>query len=548
MRSTHNKTFALSLIVAAALAGCGGGSDNNSQPTQASQSIALSAPGDQVMGNATPALSATSNAGLAVTLSSKTPTVCTVSGTALTIVATGTCTVQADQAGDSTHKSATSSTSFTVYSHGTVVTKAQMNDQDLNDILLNAQDGDAIVMPAGAYPMAGPLQITGKNNITLAGAGNGKDPATSTILSFKKALVQNGLSTSTLTNATFRKFAIEDASGNALFVTSSQGVVMDTVRAEWTVDPEGTSTMAYGLYPVRSDNILVTNSIVVGSRDAGVYVGQSTNITVSNNDVHNNVAGVEIENSHNAIVDGNNVHQNTGGILVFALPGPTRFLDTTDVVVRNNSVVDNNVPPAVNAQGLVLTIPPGTGVMVLASQNVEVAGNTITNHKTTGVLITSTIAAGIPFNPATKDEQGKGYDPFERGVYVHDNHIADFGASPGGAFADPTTLGPFTQGFFATMGAMAQPKVFPAVIWDGIVDPYTGTGQKADGSGGNYPANKRICSVHNDVTAPLAGSGYFSFENLDLDLAAVEHGGSPQFPMPTRMICTDTLPAVTGNS
>src|SRR5207342_1810671 len=159
-------------------------------------------------------------------------------------------------------------------------------------------------------------------------------------------------STSTLTGATFKKFAIEDTAGNALFVTSSNNVVIDTVRAEWTTDPEGTSTMAYGLYPVRSDNILVTNSIVVGSRDAGVYVGQSTNIRVSNNDVHHNVAGVEIENSHNAIVEGNTVHQNTGGILVFALPGPTRFLDTRDVVVRDNTMDDNNLPPAANAQGL----------------------------------------------------------------------------------------------------------------------------------------------------------------------------------------------------
>jgi parallel beta-helix repeat protein len=543
MHSTQKKIFALSLVAAAALAGCGGGGSSTPQ----TQTIAFSAPADQMVGVAPPALSATATSGLAVTFSSKTADVCTVSGSALTLVSAGTCTIEADQAGNSSYQAAPAVTaSFTVNAHGTVVTTAQMNDLDLNSILLAAKDGDTITMPAGKYPMMGPLQITGKNNISLVGQGNGTDPTKDTILTFKNALTQNGLSTSTLTNATFKKFAIEDTSGNALFVTSSQHVVMDTVRAEWTTDPEGTSTMAYGLYPVRSDDVLVTNSIVVGSRDAGVYVGQSTNITVSNNDVHNNVAGVEIENSHNAIVTGNNVHQNTGGILVFALPGPTRFLDTHDVVVQNNTVVDNNIPPAANAQGLVLTIPPGTGVMVLASQRVDVSGNTITNHKTTGVLITSTIAAGISFDPTVKDEQGNPYDPFERGVYVHDNSIADFGTSPGGAFADPTTLAPFTQGFFQQMGYIAQPQVFPAVLWDGIVDPATGTGQNPDGSGGDYAGNLQICSKGNNITEPTNAT--ISFENMDLDLIAVENGGSAHFPLPPRMNCTITLPAVTGDS
>lgn len=428
---------------------------------------------------------------------------------------------------------------------GTVVTAAQMNDLELNAILLAAKDGDTITLPAGKYTMLGPLQITGKKNITIVGAGNGRDAATSTILTFKTALTQNGLSASTLENITFKKFAIEDASGNALFITNSIGIVMDTLRAEWTTDPQGTSTMAYGLYPVKSDNILVTNSIVAGTRDAGVYVGQSTNITVTNNEVYFNVAGVEIENSHNAIVEGNNIHENTGGVLVFALPGPTRFLDTSDVVVRNNTIVNNNLPPFANAQGLVLTIPPGTGVMVLASQNTEVTGNTITNHKSTGVLVTTALSAGIAFNPATLDEQGNPYDPFARGIWVHANTVSDFGSQPGGAFADPAGLGAFTQGFFAQLSANQQPQIFPAVMWDGMVDPATGTGLNPDGSGGDYTGNQKVCSKGNTIHAPVGA--LISYENLDLDIVALMSGGdAPHFPAPARMDCTVTLPAVTG--
>ena len=430
---------------------------------------------------------------------------------------------------------------------GTVVTAAQMNDIDLNAILQAAKTGDTITLPAGKYSFKGPLQMTNKKGITILGAGNGTDPTSNTILSFAKALTQNGLDTSGLDTVTFKKFAVEDASGNGIFVNLSKNIVMDTLRAEWTINPFGTSRMAYGLYPVSSDNIKIVNSKVVGTRDAGVYVGQSTNILVANNEVANNVAGVEIENSHNAIVENNLVHDNTGGILVFALKAPPRFKDTKDILVRNNTIVDNNTPPFANATGLVLTIPPGTGVMVLASQNVEVTGNTISRHKTTGVLLISAFAAGEQDTSGVKDSQGKPYDNFGRGNYVHNNTISDFGTSPGGAFAMPTSEGGLQEFTTAFMGGY---KNFPAVMWDGIVAPATGTGVTIVGGaypvGGNYTGNQQVCSKNNGVTPPASSVGV-SYENLDLNLfGLMTETASFAFPTPARMNCTITLPTVTG--
>jgi Bacterial Ig-like domain len=52
-------------------------------------------------------LAATSTSALAVAFSSTTPLVCTVSGTTLTLLSSGTCTVNADQAGNSTYAPAT---------------------------------------------------------------------------------------------------------------------------------------------------------------------------------------------------------------------------------------------------------------------------------------------------------------------------------------------------------------------------------------------------------------------------------------------------------
>ena len=71
------------------------------------QTITFAGPGNQTMGTATPALSATSTSGLSVSFASSTTGICTVSGTTLTLVATGSCTITANQAGNTGYAAAT---------------------------------------------------------------------------------------------------------------------------------------------------------------------------------------------------------------------------------------------------------------------------------------------------------------------------------------------------------------------------------------------------------------------------------------------------------
>ena len=421
---------------------------------------------------------------------------------------------------------------------GTTVAAAKMNDEDLSTILFQAHEGDTITLPAGRYVFNRSLKLS-VNRLTIVGAGDGSDPESNTILSFKGASESNGVEARYVKGVTFRKFAVEDAVGNAVFVTYSSDVVIDTVRAEWTDDPLHSSQMAYGLYPVTSDNVLITNSKAIGTRDAGVYVGQSQNVRVIGNEAYFNVAGVEIENSRNAVVENNNVHDNTGGILIFALPGAFRFLDNSGTVVRNNTVVNNNRPLADTAEGFVRGVPPGTGVMAMAAQNTEVLGNSITGHKTAGILAVSFQSLGIFFDPTT-------FDPYLRGFYAHDNTIVDFGAAPDGPFADPAGLAPLVSGLFASLDASGLPARMPAVIWDGIVDVATGS-TGASGEGGQYTGNLQICSKGNVTDLPLIPN-VISYENMDIDLVALTQGLSagPIFPFPPRMDCTITLPPVTG--
>ncbi|MCF8159642.1 MAG: c-type cytochrome [Polaromonas sp.] len=83
----------------------------------ASQTISFANPGAQTLGLTPVTLVASADSGLSVSLSSSTPRVCSVSGSTLTLVTAGTCTVNANQAGNSVYTAAaTVSRSFSVTS------------------------------------------------------------------------------------------------------------------------------------------------------------------------------------------------------------------------------------------------------------------------------------------------------------------------------------------------------------------------------------------------------------------------------------------------
>jgi hypothetical protein len=82
--------------------------------TLTAQTITFANPGAQAVGFPI-ALTATASSGLAVTLSTSTPSVCTLSGTAANFIAAGTCTLSAAQPGNTTYAAATTVTqSFNV--------------------------------------------------------------------------------------------------------------------------------------------------------------------------------------------------------------------------------------------------------------------------------------------------------------------------------------------------------------------------------------------------------------------------------------------------
>jgi hypothetical protein len=81
------------------------------------QTISFGTLGNQVLGTAPFALSATASSGLAVMFVSNTTSVCTVSGATVTLVGVGPCSITASQPGNSTYAAVTSVTqTFTITS------------------------------------------------------------------------------------------------------------------------------------------------------------------------------------------------------------------------------------------------------------------------------------------------------------------------------------------------------------------------------------------------------------------------------------------------
>jgi len=103
---TNGTAYTFTVVATNAVGNSSASSASNSVTPIGSQTITFNNPGAQTFGTSL-TLSATASSGLPVGFSSDTPAVCTItSGGALTIVAVGTCTVSADQAGNAAFSAA----------------------------------------------------------------------------------------------------------------------------------------------------------------------------------------------------------------------------------------------------------------------------------------------------------------------------------------------------------------------------------------------------------------------------------------------------------
>jgi parallel beta-helix repeat protein len=306
----------------------------------------------------------------------------------------------------------------------------------LQEALILAAPGDVIELGEGRFALTDGLSLD-VDGVTLLGAGMDKS-----ILDFT---TQQGAGEGLLVtsdNVTLRGFAVENPKGDGIKSKGADNIVYDGLRVEWTGGPKATNG-AYGIYPVESTGVLVTRSKVSGASDAGIYVGQSKNITVSANIVQYNVAGIEIENSRGALVQDNIATRNTGGLLVFDLPG-LPVMGGGDVILRRNLVVGNDTPNFAPPGNIVASVRRGTGVLVMANDGVLIEENTFGLNSTAHIMV---IAYTQPFDDPRDN-------PHARNVIVGRNDFRRGGD-------DPQLEG--KEMLLAAFGG-----ALPPVMWDGL--------------------------------------------------------------------------------
>ena len=312
----------------------------------------------------------------------------------------------------------------------------------LQEALILAQPGDEIVLAKGRYSMTDGLSLD-VDGVTVRGAGMDE-----TVLDFtgQQGAGEGLLVTSD--NVTLRDFALENPKGDGVKSKGADMIVYSRIRVTWTNGPAPTNG-AYGIYPVESTGVLVTGSKVSGASDAGIYVGQSRDITVRNSIVEANVAGIEIENSRNALVENNIATRNTGGLLVFDLPN-LPVMNGGNVILRRNLVVDNDTPNFAPPGNIVASVRRGTGILVMANDGVLIEDNILENNPTAHVMV---IAYTQPYDDAR-------YNPYARNVMVAQNLFGRGGD-------DPQIEG--KEMLLAAFGG-----ALPPVLWDGIVEDGNG--------------------------------------------------------------------------
>lgn len=280
--------------------------------------------------------------------------------------------------------------------------------KDLSEKLITAVPDEVILLPEGAFEFQRPLSLDGVPNVTIKGMGMGK-----TILSFKGQIEgAEGLIIKNVEGLTLEGFTVADTKGDAIKVQACKNVTFRGMEATWTGGPQ-TTNGGYGLYPVSCTNVLMEKCEASFASDAGIYVGQSTNVVVRDNYAHDNVAGIEIENTRNADVYNNKSVNNSGGLLVFDMPDLPQA-NGYKIKVHDNLVENNNHPNFAAAGTVVATLPPGSGLTIMAHREIEAYNNTIRGHHTVAISVSSWLFTGQPF-------ESKEYDPFCAAIFIHDN-------------------------------------------------------------------------------------------------------------------------------
>ncbi len=253
---------------------------------QATQTLLFISPGSQLLGNTPAPLSAAASSGLPITFTSTTPTVCTVSGTSLTLVAAGSCTIVATQAGNGTFAPVSLSRTFTVTGASQTISFASPGPQTLGrptaPLVATSSAGLPVsfsASPASVCTVSGTsltLVAAGSCTVTASQAGSSTvAPAASVSVTF--SVLPVFVAAELVANGGFEA----DPTVGGQFAQGWRGVgIVPATRSSTTSRSGSHSAVLAVPDPGMAGSGLAANSIEDGGLPSilGLYVGRTTTL------------------------------------------------------------------------------------------------------------------------------------------------------------------------------------------------------------------------------------------------------------------------------
>lgn len=308
-----------------------------------------------------------------------------------------------------------------------LITPGATATEDMTVAMVLAAPGDVIEFDCGYFELSSTLQIINTEDITIKGCGR-----ESTVLSFKENNAPEGILGVNVRGLWIEDLTVLDTGGNGFELRGVDHASLKRVRAIWssnggrespdpitadnvfandaarlkvactdpaTQDPnapenDGGDTTSpdytvspksgrYGIYPVLSENILIEDAESIGASDAGIYVGQTNTAIIRNSRAAFNVFGFEIENVRGGEYDTNIAECNTGGFLIYDLDGLRQYGDRSRM---HGNISRNNNTYNFTSGGFVGDVPPGSGMITLAYDRIDIFDNLFENNNTGGII------------------------------------------------------------------------------------------------------------------------------------------------------------------
>ncbi len=277
---------------------------------------------------------------------------------------------------------------------------------DIQAVIDRSQEGDTILFEYGTYNMRLAVDV---NGLTLEGIPNGSGdyPIFDGEGQLPEAIIASG------NDFEVSRLHIRNYTDNGILVEGVDGVHIHNLITE--------DTGVYGVYPTKSNNVLVEKVVASGVNDAAVYAGQCMNVVVRDSEVFGSVIGIELENTINGEAYNNYAHDNSLGIFVVVLPQLSSKVSRNSLVY-NNRLENNNIDNFADEGMAAALVPPGVGILSLGADDVEIYNNTVSDHRTTGIAVFSLTAA--------YDQNEIDVGPNPENNWIHDNTYSNNGYDP----------------------------------------------------------------------------------------------------------------------